>query len=1150
MPQTPTPENLMERINALEKELATYRVLVDSSPDLLYRTDLTGRIIYISPSVFKLSGYTVEEAIGMKMAEEAYLYPEERQAFLTQLQENGQVSNFQARLKRKDGSIWWASTNAHFYKHPDGTIAGVEGVTRDITGLKAAEQDLRDSEARLKALSEASFEAVFLSEKGICLDQNLTAERMFGYSHAEAVGRPGTDWIVPEYRERVKARMLAGYEEPYEAIALRKDGTTFPCEIQARMTVHQGRTIRMTALRDISQQTRIKEDLRTSEERFRNVYDTAPLAFVLWDKKGRITDWNKKAEAIFGWSKAEVMGQNFFDFMIPEKDRPLVSGIVASLMEGALSNQAVNDNLTKDGRVITCEWNNSLLHDDDGIIIGALSLGLDITARAHSEEALRESEEKYRRIFENSVVGFFQSSPAGRFIRVNAAFAQMLRYDSPDDLVAGITDIATQYYLNPADRQRYMEIIKREGKIENYEFQAKCKDGTRLWVSNSTRATYDSFGKILHYEGIVIDITQRKIAEQELRDLNETMALAQKMAGIGYWGYNIKTNRRVWSRQMFTVYGFEPQPDPPGMEALEKIWHPDDWDAYLNGFRGALAGTPYNIEVRVFFPDGQTHYIDTTGHPRYDEAGNIIGLYGTSRDITAQKQAHAALKDSEEQFRILVERSPFGISLIGRDGRYKYVNPRFTEMFGYTLEEVPTGIDWFNRAFPDEAGRREALSAWIEWRPQPVVGYAKSQTFKVTCLDGSVKDIHFTPVIRKNREQIVIYEDITARLQMEQQLLQTQKLEAIGTLAGGIAHDFNNLLMGIQGRASLMVADLTAPDPQKEHLDAIEAYIRSATDLTKQLLGFSRGGKYEVKPLDITDHMLNTAAMFQRTRKEIQVHNKTRAQPIVVEADKRQIEQVLLNIFINAWQAMPAGGELYLESQVVTLDEATSATLQLKIGDYALLSISDTGSGMDDNVRQQIFDPFFTTKHKSRGTGLGLASAYGIIKNHGGIITVDSTIGQGSTFNIYLPLSARAPHREIPAETELLTGSESILLVDDENMILEVGAAMLEKLGYRVMVAEGGQQAIEIMSATEGKIDLVILDMIMPGMDGGQTFDQLRKHQPQIPVILSSGYAMDSRAAEIIERGCNGFIQKPFNLPELSKKIHEILKATSRAGQV
>lgn len=1085
----------------------------------------------------------------MKMAEEIYLVPEERQDFLAQLQKNGQVFNFQARLKRKDGSVWWASTNAQFLKDLEGNIAGVEGITRDITELKAAEADLRDSEARLKALSEASFEAIFLSEKGICLDQNLTAEQLFGYSHAEAVGRPGADWIVPADRERVKAHMLSGYEDSYEATARRKDGTTFPCEIQARMTVDQGRVIRITALRDISQQTRIKEALRTSEERFRNVYATAPLAFVIWDKKGRVTDWNKKAEALFGWSKAEVIGQNFFDFMIPEKDRPLVSKVVARLMEGAFSNHSINQNLTKDGRIITCEWNNSLLHDDDGKIIGAISLGLDITERAKVEGALRQSEEKYRRIFENSVVGFFQSSPAGRFIRVNAAFAQMLRYDSPDDLVAGITDIATQYYVNPADRQRYMEIIQQDGMIENYEFQARCKDGTQLWVSNSTRANFDATGRVRHYEGMVIDITQRKLAEQELRDLNETMALAQKMAGIGYWRFDIKANRRVWSRQMFTVYGFEPQPEPPDMEAMQKILHPKDWDLYVKGFQGALAGRPYNMEVRVFFPDSQTHFIDTQGYPRYDEAGKIIGLYGTSRDITAQKHAHAALKDSEEQFRVLVEKSPFGISLIGRDGRYKYVNPRFTEMFGYFLEDVSTGIDWFNRAFPDEADRREAISAWITWEPRAVVGYAKSQTFKVTCRDGSVKDIYFTPVIRKNRDQIVIYEDITARLQMEQQLLQTQKLEAIGTLAGGIAHDFNNLLMGIQGRASLMTTDLNAPDPQKEHLEAIEAYIRSDTDLTRQLLGFSRGGKYEVKPLDITDHMLNTAAMFQRTRKEIQVHKNSQALPIVVEADKRQIEQVLLNIFINAWQAMPAGGELFLESQVVALDETTSATLQLEGGNYALMSIADTGSGMNDSVRQQIFDPFFTTKHKSRGTGLGLASAYGIIKNHGGIITADSKLGQGSTFNIYLPLSGKTPHRETPVETELLTGSETILLVDDENMILDVGTAMLEKLGYRVMAAEGGRQAVEIMTSTADRIDLVILDMIMPVMDGGKPFDQIRKRQPEIPVILSSGYAINGRATEIMERGCNGFIQKPFNLTELSKKIREILEATSQPDQ-
>jgi CheY-like chemotaxis protein len=383
---------------------------------------------------------------------------------------------------------------------------------------------------------------------------------------------------------------------------------------------------------------------------------------------------------------------------------------------------------------------------------------------------------------------------------------------------------------------------------------------------------------------------------------------------------------------------------------------------------------------------------------------------------------------------------------------------------------------------------------------------------------------------------------------LERQLQQAHKFEAIGTLAGGVAHDFNNLLMGIQGRSSLMAIDLDPAHPHMEHLNAIQDYIRSATDLTRQLLGFARGGKYEVKALDINDLLTNSAAMFGRTRKEIHIHTQSGSAPLVVDADRSQIEQVLLNLYVNAWQAMPDGGDLYLETREVQLDEAYCRPHRVQPGPYARISVTDTGTGMDEATRRRVFDPFFTTKEKSRGTGLGLASAYGIIKNHGGLITVYSEVGHGTTFAIYMPLSDRAVAHEAPGQLEMTTGSETILLVDDEAMIIEVGRAMLEKLGYRVIACDNGHDAVETIRSKGSRIDLVLLDMIMPGMDGGKTFDRIRELQPSMPVMLSSGYAINGRATQIMRRGCNGFIQKPFNLSKLSEKIRQVFDAVRNSS--
>ena len=386
-----------------------------------------------------------------------------------------------------------------------------------------------------------------------------------------------------------------------------------------------------------------------------------------------------------------------------------------------------------------------------------------------------------------------------------------------------------------------------------------------------------------------------------------------------------------------------------------------------------------------------------------------------------------------------------------------------------------------------------------------------------------------------------IGKDITEHKQLEKGLIQAQKMESIGTLAGGIAHDFNNLLMGIQGHASLMLIDTDSSHLNFEHLKGIEEYVKKASDLTKQLLGFARGGRYDIKPTDLNVLTENSSQMFGRTHKEINIYTKYQEDIWTVEVDQSQIEQVLLNLYINAWQSMPGGGDLYLKTENITLDENYVKLLNIEPGRCVRISVTDTGVGMEEKTRQRIFDPFFTTKEMGRGTGLGLASAYGIIKNHKGIINVYSQKGQGTTFSIYLPVTEKKPIEEKDLDKEVLKGSETILLVDDEAIIIDVSKRMLEKLGYKIVIARSGREAVEIYKDNRTKIHIVILDMIMPGTGGSEAYDKLKEINPDIKVLLSSGYSINGKAREILDRGCNGFIQKPFNLKQLSQKIREIL---------
>jgi nitrogen-specific signal transduction histidine kinase/CheY-like chemotaxis protein len=404
--------------------------------------------------------------------------------------------------------------------------------------------------------------------------------------------------------------------------------------------------------------------------------------------------------------------------------------------------------------------------------------------------------------------------------------------------------------------------------------------------------------------------------------------------------------------------------------------------------------------------------------------------------------------------------------------------------------------------------------------------------------DKEGNPIGFRGVVRDVSERLIAERE---KRKLESQLQQAQKMEAIGNLAGGIAHDFNNILMGMQGNTSLMLLNVDSDHPHYDKLKSIDKYIENGAALTKQLLGFARGGKYEVKTTDLNELIEKTARMFGRTKKEIEIHTGQLGEIWNVDVDQSQIEQVLLNIFVNAWHAMPEGGHLHLVTENARIDDDFYKPFQVEPGKYVKISVVDTGVGMDKITRQRVFEPFFTTKELGRGSGLGLASAYGIVKNHGGFIDVFSEPNKGATFNIFLPASDKEVTEESDEAEEVLRGDETLLLVDDEEMIIEVGQKILEALGYKVLVAMNGKEALAIYKDKMESINMVILDMIMPGIGGGETYDKLKSINPDIKVLLSSGYSISGQAAEILERGCDGFIQKPFKLRQVSVKIREIL---------
>jgi two-component system, cell cycle sensor histidine kinase and response regulator CckA len=548
---------------------------------------------------------------------------------------------------------------------------------------------------------------------------------------------------------------------------------------------------------------------------------------------------------------------------------------------------------------------------------------------------------------------------------------------------------------------------------------------------------------------------------------------------------------------------------------------------------------------RGFVRNLEINYIDSNGliTPIEINATAIESGVGTKiltmcRDITERKLAEGALKISEEKYRLVVENANDAI-FIAQDGMIKFPNHQLTNLTGYSEKEL-TKVSFSNFLSADD---KEMV---VDRHQRRLRGEKVPTTysFRVINKDGETLWVEASTVVINWEDRpasLNFLRDITIQKKLEEQLLHAQKMEAIGTLAGGVAHDFNNLLMGILGYTSLMLMKTDKSHPFHDKLKIIEQQVESGAQLTKQLLGFARGGKYEVNPLNINDLIIKTAEIFGRTKKEITIHKTLQEDLYTIEADSGQIEQVLMNLYLNAWQAMPSGGSLYIETQNSILDEKQYHAYYIKPGPYVKISVTDTGVGMDAKTQKRIFDPFFSTKEIGKGTGLGLASAYGIIKNHGGIINVFSEKGHGTTFTMHLPASGAQPAEAKPSEENLLTGNETILLVDDEPINVETVKELLEALGYKILTAQSGKEAIELYREYAKDIHLVILDMIMPEMNGRETLERLMETDKNVSILLASGYSMNGEAKSILDLGCKGFIQKPFHIEDLSRKIRYVL---------
>ncbi|MCX5817232.1 MAG: PAS domain S-box protein [Proteobacteria bacterium] len=969
----------------------------------------------------RLSGYTRNEIEGKKSWTE-FVVREDLERMVTQhrmRRENHDqaLQRYEFRFVPRTGEI------RNIYLVID-TIYGTEKSVAsliDITDRKQAEEELRESEDKYRTLIETTDTGfVIIDKDGLVLDANLEYVRLTGHHDlSEIVGRSVIEWTADYEKGKNAAAIKTAFEKGYirnlEVDYVDSKGNITPIEINATSMEIEGKIQTITICRDITDRKRVDEALRESESKFRALAENSPaVIFVIQGEKYIYT--NPAFTAITGYTPEDLSSMNFWDLISPDmRELVMTRGIARQKMEDIPPRYDLKF-ITKSGEERYGNFSAAFIEfQHRPAILGSV---LDITERKRMEEALKDSEEKYRNIFENAVEGIYQSTPGGRFISVNPAMARMCGYTSPEDMITKITDIAQQHYVNPQEREIFKEIMTRHGTSDNFEHQIYCKDGILIWVSTNSRVVRDTEGAILYYEGTYENITERRLADKQLRSERET-------------------------------------------------------------FFSILHNAPYGIFVN-------------------DPNGGLLLVNSEASNIT-----------------------------------------------GYAKEDIPTGKVLFNKMYPDPEYRKNIIRTWIK----DVSTKSIDRTFSVHCKDGAVKDLEFRTFRLPDGKAVTMFSDITDRKRAEEekrnlqsQLIQSQKMEAVGTLAGGIAHDFNNILTALMGYATLMQMKMDKENPLRPYVDQILSASQKAADLTQSLLAFSRQQPVTLVPLDINNTIKVTKKLLKRVLTEdIELRTSLTHDDTIVMADKSQMDQILFNLVANARDAMPKGGKLTIETSIATVDNTFIVMHGFgEPGRYVLINVSDTGMGMDEATKEKIFDPFFTTKEVGKGTGLGLATVYGIVKQHNGYITVDSTPNQGSTFRIYLPAVKMMVDETQDMTTPVTKGKEIILIAEDNEEVRRFMREALQQYGYTIIEASDGEDAVDKFKQHRD-IDLIVVDSVMPKKNGREVYEEIRGINPHIKVLFMSGYTKDVVLNKGIEDKEFDFIAKPLSLNRLLQKVREVL---------
>ncbi|MBY0527854.1 MAG: PAS domain S-box protein [Gemmataceae bacterium] len=780
--------------------------------------------------------------------------------------------------------------------------------------------------------------------------------------------------------------------------------------------------------------------------------------------------------------------------------------------------------------------------------INGLITARDISERREAHALLQQAESELRRVLA-SVTDCLWSA------EINPSGQWVYHYFSP--VVERITGRPGEFYfgglrqwmstVHADDRPRLEEAWARvwEGADSlQQEYRIVRPDGKLCWVRDSVAVTRVLDGRTLRVDGIITDVTDRKRADEALRESESRHRLLIEQIPAIVWTTDAKLVITSSSGAGLAALNEVPN-QTRGMTLMESVGSDDPEYTPLAAHWRALRGEPVTYEMVFGDRAWQSHV-----EPLRDADGTVVGTIGCCLDVTASQQAKEALRASEARYRNLIENLTQSIFLKDRDLRFVLANKPFCRSVGRSEAEV-IGLTDFDLYPPHLAEKYRASDRLV------IQEGRRLELEEQNLIHGRLRTVQKvkTPVTDEQGQVIGvlgIFWDVTDQRNLEAQLRQAHKMEAVGQLAGGIAHDFNNLLTGILGNLSLAIADLVPSHPVRELLMSAEVAGLRAAELTRQLLGFSRRTPMRSEPLNLNTSIDETVRLLRRTfDPRLHVSVEPAADVWMVQADPGQMNQVLMNLCLNARDAMPQGGKLTLETHNISLDAATAArTIDGRPGEFVRLRVRDTGCGMGPDVQERIFEPFFTTKEPGRGTGLGLAMVFGIVKQHQGWLECKSEVGHGTCFDVYLPrLVTSVATAPPPAALDgVRGGTETILLADDEVVVGRLGLTILERHGYRVLSAMDGAEALEIYKQKGSSIDLVILDLAMPRLSGPETLRELRKINPAVSVLISSGYSSDEDMRAVERAGVLGFVAKPYRPTDLARRVRAALDQARAAN--